>query len=160
LAVSAPVDCEPLTALVPVQEPEAEQLVAFLADHVNVEAAPELTVLGLALNVITGADAATVTVADCSAEPPGPVQASVYSALVERGPVDQPLPFVDTAPCQPPDAVHAVALAVCQFKLDEPPLAMVDGVAVRVTVGADAITTTFVDPDAEPDPLEPVQVSV
>jgi hypothetical protein len=76
LAVITPEDCEPLSALVPDQAPEAEQAVAFLVDHVNVEAVPESTVLGAALSTTTGGNPETVTVADCVAEPPVPVQVS------------------------------------------------------------------------------------
>jgi hypothetical protein len=76
LAVSAPVDCEPLTAFVPDQAPEAVQEVAFVADQVKVEPLPLATVLGLAAKVITGAGAVTETVADWVALPPVPEQAS------------------------------------------------------------------------------------
>jgi hypothetical protein len=62
--------------LVPDQAPEAEQAVAFMADQVRVEAVPESTVLGAALSVTTGGEPETVTVADCVAEPPDPVQVS------------------------------------------------------------------------------------
>ncbi len=69
-------DCEPLAALLPDQAPEAEQAVALLLDQVSVEALPELMVLGLALSVTKGSKDGTVTVADCVAEPPGPVHVS------------------------------------------------------------------------------------
>lgn len=49
---------------------------ALLLDQVSVEAPPELTVLGVALSVTNGANAATVTVADWVAEPPVPVHVS------------------------------------------------------------------------------------
>lgn len=149
--------CDPLSALVPDHEPEPEQLVAFLVDQVSVEPAPESTVLGLALKVITGAKAETVTVTDCLAEPPGPVQDSSYSVVLERGPVDQ-VPLGATAPCQPPEAIHAVALTACHLKVDVPPSATVDGAALNVAIGEEEITMTLVDPD--PDRPEPVQVSV
>jgi hypothetical protein len=59
------VDDEPLTALEPVQAPEAEHEVALLDDHVNVEAAPLAIVLGLALKVTTAVGVGvTVTVVD------------------------------------------------------------------------------------------------
>ena len=48
----------------PLQPPEALQVVALVEDQVNVEAAPLLTVVGLALNVTVGAGVVTVTVAD------------------------------------------------------------------------------------------------
>ena len=49
---------------------------AFIADQVRVDAAPESTVLGAALRVTTGGNPETVMVADCVAEPPEPVQVS------------------------------------------------------------------------------------
>jgi hypothetical protein len=54
LAVSAPVDCEPLIALVPDHAPEAVQDVALVADQVRVELLPLVTVLGLADRLIVG----------------------------------------------------------------------------------------------------------
>ena len=67
-AVSAPLDCEPLTALVPDQASDAVQLVAFVELHVSVEALPLVTDVGLALRETVGAAggggaADTVTVA-------------------------------------------------------------------------------------------------
>jgi hypothetical protein len=65
LAVRAPVDCEPLTALLPDHAPEALQEVALADDHVKVELPPLATVLGLApmLTVAVGFGL-TVTVVD------------------------------------------------------------------------------------------------
>jgi hypothetical protein len=76
LAVSAPVDCEPLAAMLPDQAPEAVHEVALVADQVNVELLPLVTVLGLAAKVTVGAGEVTETVADCVALPPVPVQVS------------------------------------------------------------------------------------
>jgi hypothetical protein len=135
LAVSAPEDCEPLSALVPGQVSEPEHAVAFFADQVRVVEAPELTVLGLAVRVIEGAKAETVTMADCVAEPPVPVQVSSNSVVLVSAPVDQ-VPLVAKLPCQPPDAVQAVAFCDCQVRLETPPLATVGGDAARVMVGA------------------------
>ncbi len=128
-------DCEPLTALVPDHAPDAVQLVAFAADHVSIEAAPEFTVLGLALKVTTGARADTVTVAVCVAKPPGPRQVTSYSVVAARAPVDQ-VPLVATPPLQPPEDQHTVALVACHCKVVLSPSATVDGEAVIVTVGA------------------------
>ena len=50
------------------------QDVAFVDDHESVELAPLTTVLGLALKLSVGAGELTVTVADCAALPPVPVQ--------------------------------------------------------------------------------------
>jgi hypothetical protein len=89
LAVSAPVDCEPVSGIVPDQAPEAVQEVALLDDHVSVDALPLLMVLGLALRFTVAAGfALTLTVADCDALPPAPVQVSVYVELVVSAPVD------------------------------------------------------------------------
>jgi hypothetical protein len=74
---TAPVDCEPLSPLAPLQPPDALQEVALVLDQVSVEEAPEFTVLGVALSVTVGAVLETVTVADCVALPPLPVQLRV-----------------------------------------------------------------------------------
>ena len=73
-----PVELEPLVALVPDQAPEAVHAVALVEDQVRVEPAPLATLVGLALIVTVGAAVETVTVADWAAEPPAPVQVSVY----------------------------------------------------------------------------------
>jgi hypothetical protein len=54
LAVSAPVDCDPPTASVPDQDPEAVHAVALVAAQVSVEPLPLATVLGLAARVMVG----------------------------------------------------------------------------------------------------------
>lgn len=74
VALSADVACEPLVASPPLQPPEAVQEVALVEDQVSTEVAPLATVLGLALKVTAGAGLVTVTVADCEALPPAPVQ--------------------------------------------------------------------------------------
>ena len=61
----------------PLQPPEAAQAVALVEDQLNIDVAPLATVLGLALNVTVGAAEVTVTVADCDALPPAPVQVTV-----------------------------------------------------------------------------------
>jgi hypothetical protein len=105
-----------------------------------------------------GAAAATVTVADCLADPPGPVHVSSNSVLVESVPVDR-VPLVDTAPLQPPLAVHAVASVAAHVKVDSPRGPTVLGEAVRVTVGcAGCMTMTCADCDTEPP--TPLHVSV
>ena len=64
MALSAPVDCEPLTALAPAQAPDAVQAVALVAAQLNVALLPLATVLGLAVSVTVGTEALTDTVAD------------------------------------------------------------------------------------------------
>jgi hypothetical protein len=155
------VDCEPLTALLPLQAPDAVQAVALLLDHVSVDAAPDFTVLGAALNVTIGALLDTVTVADCVAEPPGPVQVSSYSVVFERAPVDQ-VPLVGTLPCQPPEAVQAVASGDLHVRVELPPLPTVVGAALKVTDGAagGAGVATDTATDCVVVPPDPLQVSV
>ena len=73
---SAPVDCEPFNAAAPDQAPEATHEVALVDDQVSMELLPLATVLGLATRLMVGAGCVTVTVADCAALPPLPVQVS------------------------------------------------------------------------------------
>ncbi len=63
-------------AFVPVQLPDAVQLVAFVELHVNVDESPDAMLVGDAVSVTVGA-CAIVTVAVCEAEPPVPEQLSV-----------------------------------------------------------------------------------
>jgi hypothetical protein len=77
LAVSAPVDCEPLRALLPDQVPEAVQAVAWVDDHVRVALPPLVMALGPTLRLTVGSGALTETVVDCTALPAGPRQVNV-----------------------------------------------------------------------------------
>jgi hypothetical protein len=75
--LSAPVDCEPLVALLPDHPPDAVHAVAFVEVHDNVELSPLEIELGFAVNVTVGEGWLIVTFADCVALPPVPVQVSV-----------------------------------------------------------------------------------
>ena len=97
----------------------------------------------------------TVTVADCAAVPPAPVQVSVYTVVAVSAAVLE-LPEALSVPLQPPEAAQEVALVEDQDKVAFAPLATVLGLAVRVTVGAGVVTVTVADCEALP-PL-PVQV--
>ena len=92
LLVNVPVDCDPLVAVAPAHAPEAVQVSALVDDHVSVELAPLAIVCGLAVIVtvggVGGGEALTVTVADCTALPPAPVQVSVKVLVPVRAPVD------------------------------------------------------------------------
>ena len=126
--------------------------------QVSVEALPLATLVGLALNDTVGAGGAeTLTVVDCDAEPPVPVQVSVNFVVAVRAGVARD-PAVASAPLQPPEAAQAVALVDDQVNDDVEPLWTVAGFAVRVTVGAGEVTETVADCAALP-PL-PLQVSV
>lgn len=72
--MSAPVDCEPLKALLPDHAPEAVQLFASVEDQVSVALWPLVIALGPTLKLTVGAGEVTVTVVDCAALPPSPEQ--------------------------------------------------------------------------------------
>jgi hypothetical protein len=75
--LSVPVDTEPLTGSLPDHAPEALHEVALVEDQLSVAALPLVSVLGLAPSVSVGVGEVTVTVADCAALPPVPVQVRV-----------------------------------------------------------------------------------
>ncbi len=157
MAVSAPVDCEPLVALVPDHAPEPVHAVALLDDQVNVEAAPLLMVLGAAAKLTVGVAAVTETIADCEAVPPVPVQVSTNVELAFNAPVDCE-PLVALAPDHAPEAVHAVALLDVHDNVELAPLVTELGAALMLTVGTSfALTVTVADCAALPP--APVQVS-
>ncbi len=147
----------PDVALIPVQDPEALQLVAFVVLHANWDALPDVTLVGDALNVTVGATVVTVTLAVCDTLPPLPAQASVKLELAVSAPVLW-VPEVPFAPPQAPDAVQLVALVVVQDKLDAFPDCTLVGNAVSVNVGSVAFTVTAAVCDS--DPPTPVHVSV
>jgi hypothetical protein len=151
------VDCDPLTGIAPLQLPLAMQEVAFVADQVSVELAPDVIALGPALKVTVGAGFITVTVAVWEPVPLGPAQVSVKDWSLVRLPVEAE-PLVASAPFQPPDAVQEVAFVEDQVNVALPPLETVLGLAESVTVGTGCITDTVTDCDALP--AEPVQVKV
>jgi hypothetical protein len=122
----------------PLQAPEDKQVVALTLFQVSVAEPPAATVLGLTCSVTAGAAAVTVTIADCDAVPPGPLQVNSNSVRSASFPVVQ-VPWVATAPFQPPPAVHAVAPAALQDSVDWPMLLTVVGDADRVTTGAWAV---------------------
>jgi hypothetical protein len=64
VSLRAPVECDPLVATLPLQPPDAVQLVALVEDHVRVEAAPLETLVGLAFSDTLGAGADTDTTTD------------------------------------------------------------------------------------------------
>jgi hypothetical protein len=64
LADSTPLDCEPLSGLLPLHAPDAVQAVAFAAVQLSVELVPLATELGAALIETVGAAELTDTVAD------------------------------------------------------------------------------------------------
>jgi hypothetical protein len=145
LALSAPLDWEPLIALLPDQPPEAVQDVAWVDDHVSVDAPPLATVLGVALKLTVAVGCSlTDTVADCAAFPPSPVQVSVKVALAVSAPVDCE-PCTAFVPDQAPEAVQALALVADQFNVALPPLVIALGPTLKLTVGVGDLMETVAD---------------
>jgi hypothetical protein len=158
VALRVPVDCVPLIASEPLHAPDAVQAVALVEDQVRVDAPPWATLAGLAaIETLGGVAAVTVTVTDCDAEPPAPVQVRANFVVAVR--VDVVCePAVASEPLQPPEAVQAVALVEDHVSADAAPLFTVVGFAVKVTAGAGVVTETVADCAALPP--APVQVSV
>lgn len=140
----APVDCEPLIALVPDQAPEAVQEVAFVADQARVELLPLITELGLALKLTVGAGVFTDTVADCVALTPSPVQVNVYVASAVNAPVDCE-PATGLLPDQALDAEQPVAFVADQLSVALLPLVIALGPTLKVTAGAADLTDMITD---------------
>ncbi len=157
--LSEPVDIEPLVASLPDQAPEAVQEVAFVEVQASVELAPLATVLGLTVKRTVGVGDVTETVADCAALPPAPTQVSVYVAAALSAPVDDE-PLMASVPDQAPEAVHEVALVADQLNLALAPLTTVPGLAVSVTVGAEAAGFTEIETVCVARPPAPLQASV
>jgi hypothetical protein len=132
---SGPLAAEPLALRLPDHAPEAAQRVALTLDQVSVELPPGLTVLGLAVSLISGAALVTVTIADWVLEPPGPVQLKPNSELFDKTPVNH-VPLVATGPCQAPFAVQLFAFFVLQVSVELAPAPIVLGDALRLMVGA------------------------
>jgi len=120
--------------MLPDQPPDAAHAVALVEDQVKVELPPLATLVGPALSDTRGVGADTVTVADCDAEPPGPVQVSVNFVVAVRADVVTE-PLIGSDPPQPPDAVQDVALLADQVSFDVAPLVTVLGLAEKVTAG-------------------------
>jgi len=134
----------------------AVQAVALVEDQLSVVLSPLAILVEAALSDTVGAAADTVTVADCEAVPPVPVQATMnWVVALNAGVLFEPL--TGSEPLHPPEAVHEVALVEVQVNMELLPLATVLGLAERVTAGAAVFTETVADWDALP-PL-PVQVS-
>ncbi len=130
----------------------------MFAAQLSVAAEPLVTVLGLALKLTVVAGAVlTVTVADCAALPPGPLQVRVNSEVRVSVPVDW-VPETALLPLQAPEAMHEVACAELQLSVAELPLMMALGPTLRATVGVGAVTVTVTDWDAEPPAPEQVRV--
>jgi len=157
LVVRGAVEREPLIASAPDQPPEAAHAVALDEDQVSIAVLPLAMAVGFALKVTPGAAAATVTVADCAAVPPVPVQVNTNWVFALKATVVCE-PLVASVPVQPPEAEQLDASLEFHVRTVASPLFTVDGLAVKVTAGAEEATETVTDCDALPPAL--VQVIV
>ena len=133
--MTGPTDLDPLVAIAPLQPPEAVQEVELDELQVSVEFAPLETDAGLAVNVTDGDGDFTVTVAVCVAVPPAPPQLNMKLELDVSAP-ELCEPLVAFAPFHAPDAVQPEASADDHVSVDLAPLAIVEGAALKLTVGA------------------------
>ena len=101
----------------------------------------------------------TVTVAVWPADPPRPVQDKLYDDVAASPPV-LCVPEVAFVPDHAPEAVHTVALAELQERVEELPDATVVGFAESNTLGAGVTAAVMATvTDCVVDPPAPVQVS-
>lgn len=125
----------PLSALLPLQEPDAVQAVALVLLQLNVVLPPAATLVGLAERFNTGKGVppppagGTVTVVERLTAPQVRVKVLV-AVRFER----TSLPLGVLAPLQAPDALHVVAPVLLQFKVLLPPDVTLAGLAVKLTV--------------------------
>ncbi len=127
---------EPAVALLPPHPPLAVQLVALFELQVRVVDPPAATVDGVAVSVTEGmVGCVTVTLTDCVAEPPAPLQVSAKAELEVSAPVEA-VPEVVLLPLQLPDATHELASVEDQVRVAAVPEASVEGATASVTVGA------------------------
>ena len=111
----------------------------------------------LKLQLADGEEPVTVILADADADPPLPAHARMYVEFAVGETVSEPLTVC--VPLQLPDAEQLVALVELHVSVEDWPAVIDVGVAVRVTVGVDAVVT-FTLADAVADPPAPVQVRV
>ncbi len=141
----------------PAQPPDAAHDVALVDVQDNVDAEPLATVLGSALRLTVAVGIAlTVTVADCEALPPLPVQVREKVAVALSAPVDC-VPLNALLPDQPPEAAQEVALTADHVRVALPPLETALGPTLKCTVGIGALTDTVTDCVALPP--APIQLS-
>jgi hypothetical protein len=114
------------------------------AVQLMVELLPVEIALGPTLSEMVGAAALTLTVVDCHALPPGPLQVRLNEVVALRTPVDWE-PDVGSACDQPPVPTQDFAFFALHVSMALVPLAMVLGDADSATVGAAEFTDTVTD---------------
>jgi hypothetical protein len=124
----------PVSALLPLQAPDAVQVVALLLLQLKVLLPPDATLLGLAENVRLGAGVppppvATITLAVLLALPHESVKLLVAVRLVRTS-----LPLSALLPLHAPEALQDVAPLLLQLKVLLLPLVTLVGLAVKLTL--------------------------
>jgi hypothetical protein len=132
--VSAAVVCEPLVGTLPLQPPEAVQLLASSACQLRMVVVPAVSVVACATRLTEGAGVVTVTSADCVDAPPGPVQASM-NVVVELSASIVADPLTGFVPLQPPLAAQESAPTALQARVVAAPIATRLGLGCRLMTG-------------------------
>jgi hypothetical protein len=153
LALTAPVDCVPLSGNAPLQPSDAKHAAALLEPQVSMDVSPGAITDGLTINVAVGT---TLTTAVADEVPPGPLQANENVAADATGPVPW-LPLRPTEPPHAPAAVHDEAFTEVHVKVAAPPLTTAAGAAVKVIVGKGMMLTAVTAGALLPP--TPVQIS-
>lgn len=160
--------------MLPVQPPEAEQLVASADDQVSCELPPLVTLVGFAVSATVGTggggggvDEPMFTVSEPRDLPPAPEHVMLKVVGLRRLLIVC-VPDTGLSPLQPPEATQAVAFVEDQLSCVLAPLVTCIGFALNVVVGggqlpdvhfgSGALTAT-VALSVDVPPL-PVQVSV
>ena len=135
----APVLWLPLRPFVPLQPPEAVQIVELVELHVSCDELPEATVVGAAVSVTEG-HGTTVPPIFFETLPPSPAHVSrnVTNSLALKGPT-LAVPESDFAPVQAAEAVQDFALVVDHLS-GKTPFNVLP--TVKVSVGAAAANAT------------------
>jgi hypothetical protein len=102
--------------------------------QLRVDALPEATAVGVAVNKIVGTGNTTVTVALWAAAPPAPVQASAKTLVAFSAPVEAE-PESAFVPLHAPEAAQSVAFVLLHVSVELSPGAMLVGLAENCSVG-------------------------
>jgi hypothetical protein len=112
---SAPVDCDPLTAMEPLQPPEAVQNWTFVAFQISVVCPPLAMVVAAAVSVTAGASCRVSTWVVAVLEPLGPVQVTAKVVVCWISGTSM-VPLVGCGPVMPLVPTHWFAAELCSIR--------------------------------------------
>lgn len=152
----------PLAASVPLQEPDAVQLVASGDDQVIVVVLPSAIAVADKLSVgVVGTGSVIVKVWEVAGELPTTfVHTSEYVLVPCVDAVIVCEPFAPSEPLQLPDAVQLVAYCEDQLMVVEPPAGIEDSPKLKVGAGGTTPTLKLTELLADNAPDASVQASV